>query len=282
MTYCPECEATVDERGRCGNCGDTLGGHRAVTDGGRDPDRGTDDRQAGGDGPGDPDRSQQGGQPNQGGGDRQGQHHGGQPSQGQPQQRPRQQGQPQRQPRQQGQPGPQRGPPPEQGTGSGGIDASRRNLLIGGAVLGAVGGWFFFLRDSGPSGPEAVAYDLAAAIENEDDQETQEAIQQLTHEDAPGGETRALQEINEVVGGMSTSIAEEEMQQDVDVTFEVENAEVRRREEVDQSNVQEQALLDVEFAFRFEVAGQSVSESFPAEIVVVQNADGEWKLWQVQ
>jgi hypothetical protein len=251
MRYCSRCGGRTSDE----NCQQCNGTDDPVvrTDGGQGPnDRGPND--GGNQPPGNQQPPQGGGQGQpQGGGQ-------GQPPRGQQGgQQPRGQ-QPQGQQRRGNQ---QRGPPPQQDDGF-----SRRQLLIGGGGAAAVlgGGWFFFLRDDSSAGdsPEGTAEAVYSAL----DSGNIDKMNSLLHEESPEGEYSESDLA--LPGGGSLA--------DADVT--VKSTEVVDQDigydAADYDTVQEFKAVEVEYTISLQGQGGPDTQI----VIVAQNSNGEWKLWE--
>ena len=255
MPSCPRCGTRTGGSTDCESCGLDMGGD-LVTDGGQGPN------------------DRQGNQPNQPPGNNQPQGGGqGQPPQGGGQGRQPQGGGQGQQPRGQQPPGQQqsrgnqRRAPPQQGNDG----FSRRQLLIGGgggvAALGGI--WFFFLRGGSSGGPEGTVEAYFSALDEGDFERASELI----HPDSPisgtFGNTDVASALEQFYGGSISISVESTEVVDQNVPFDASN----------QPNVQQ--FETVETTISGSVLGQESSSS-TGIVIVAQDSNGEWKIWQSQ
>ena len=133
-------------------------------------------------------------------------------------------------------------------------------MMIGGAAIAAVGGWYVFLRDSATDSPTGVIDAYASALNSGD----VDAANNLVHENAPMGQ-----------------ISEAEAEEMEEFTFSIVQMEVFDRDENVEGveNVQAFARVEVEMTITGEVLGEEIDETTVSQITTAQTDDGEWKLW---
>ncbi len=116
---------------------------------------------------------------------------------------------------------------------------------------------------SDSSGPTGVVEEFASALNDGDG----ERARSLYHQDSPGTPPQNIRQFESV-------------------EYSVENAETvdtdsgYSADEYD--TVDEFQVVEAEISISGEVAGQEVDQSTTSRIIVAQNSDGEWKIWQGQ
>lgn len=245
MSFCPSCGADISGRDGCRACGATLD-DAVRTDGSGGPNDWRDQQLGNPD-----DRPQDGGQHQpRGGGRRQprGGRQGGQSDQG---------GRP---PQQRQRPGENRPGPPSRQDGDG--TTRRRLLLGGGGTLAVLGGLWLVVggddeSDGGP-GPETVVEQYLDALSADEFERAAELI----HEDSP-----------------EHSLDQSDRESYRNVNYTVERTEIVDREiQYDAAEFATvQAFETVEVEFTGSLNGQE--RNFTEVVVVAQNTDGEWRIW---
>lgn len=150
--------------------------------------------------------------------------------------------------------------------------------MIGGAgaVAAAGAGWFLFVRDSTPGGPEGVVYQMADAMESGD----VEAMDDLVHEQAPvrdgfGGDN-PIEETREFDQMMAAAEAEGV---NFSLSITVEETEVIEQESTDAPGIQEAAVVEATLTTSVQAEDISEEDEDTSTVLVVQNDDGDWKYW---